>query len=182
MYDKEIDPKSITMKLLIEDTVAVTEYLKDRFQKEQIYLMGFSGGSKIALEAAAAHPELYKAYIGMAQYVCDGAENDTYIYDFMKDIFTERNDKRRLKKLEQIVIKQEDNKVVCKDWYSFIYLLHDAGGGTTLNETEFVGIDIPIMQSHCYTAKEKVDYILGMKMYRKTAMSEEMKGVDYREK
>ncbi len=182
VYDSKIDPASITMDVLVKDTVAMTEYLKERFHKDQIYIMGFSGGTKIALETVSTHPEHYRAYIGMAQYICDGGDNDTLIYDFMKKVFTERNDQRRLKKLENMVVKGTDGKVECKEWAPFIYLLHEAGGGTTLNETEFVGIDIPIMLARCYTFREKFEYILGMKMYRKTTLSEEMKGVDYRKK
>ncbi len=182
VYDRKIDPKSITMDVLIDDTVAMTKYLSDRFHKEKIYIMGFSGGTKIALETVAKYPEYYAAYIAMAQYICDGEDCDTIIFDFMKNVFTERGDKRRLRKLENLVIRQKSGKVVCKEWAPFIYLLHEAGGATTWNETEIVGIDIPIMLARCYTFREKFEYIMGMMMYRKTALEEKMKGVDYRKK
>ena len=38
-----------------------------------------------------------------------------------------------------------------------MYLLHDAGGGTIHGESEFKGIDVPIMLSHCYTIPEKIN-------------------------
>ena len=52
------------MEQLISDTVAVTNYLRDRFGKEKIYLMGHSGGTFIGIQTAAREPELYYAYIG----------------------------------------------------------------------------------------------------------------------
>ena len=180
VYDKNIDPASITLDTLVEDTAAVTEYLRKRFGKEKIYIMAFSGGTGIAIKAIEKYPEYYYAYIAMAQMVDDGEDNDTLIYQFMKDTFTERGDNRRLKKLERIVDKKTNGKVKCHNWYEFVALLHEAGGGTTMNETEFQGIVVPTIKAHCYTMKEKLDYIKGMKMYRTTTLDKELEGKDFR--
>ena len=67
----------------INEIYVVVGYLKERFSKEKIYLMGFSGGSHIVLQAAKEHPEDYHAYIGMAQVVTDSCERDKLMYDFM---------------------------------------------------------------------------------------------------
>lgn len=101
------------------------------------------------------------------------------MYDFMKTEFESRGDRKNLKKLDKITEMSEDG-IRCKDWYSFVMLLHEAGGGTIRNESEFTGIDVPIMLSHCYTIPEKINYIRGMKMYRKTAFADEMKDYDLR--
>lgn len=178
-YDSDINPASITTELLLDDTREMTEYLKERFHQDKIYIMGFSGGSQIAVRAAQQFPELYYAYIGMAQAVTDSSENDQLMYDFMKSVFEERGAKAKLKKLDTIVSYDEEG-LHCKDWYSFVKLLHEAGGGTTYNETEFWGIDVPIMLSHCYTIPEKINYIRGLKMYRTTTLSKELKDFDYR--
>ena len=103
---------------LIEDAAAVTEYLKERFNKDKIYIMGFSGGTHIALRTAERYPENYYAYIGMAQVVTKSEENDTLIYYFMKQVFTERGDKKRLKKLEDSVDHLDGGNIKRKDWYS----------------------------------------------------------------
>ena len=181
VYDKNIDPETITTKQILDDTKAVTDYLCERFNKEKIYIMGFSGGTHIALEAVEKWPEKYEAYFAMAQTVSSDEDNDTYMYDFMKKVFSERGDKKNLKKLEDSVNHIENSdKVVCKDWPSYVYLLHNAGGGTIKDKTEFSGIIIPIMKSHCYTVKEKFDYIKGMKMYRTTPFYKDVKTRDYR--
>lgn len=184
VYDRNLDPASITNEVIQQDTAAVTDYLKERFHKDTIYLMGFSGGTHIALEAAARHPESYAAYIGMAQAVTSGADNDTVMYDFMKQVFTERGDRKSLKKLEKSVEPADgasgSGRVVCRDWASYVYLVHTAGGGTIKDKDEFHGIIIPILKARCYTVKEKLNYIRGMKMYRTTPFYDEVTRRDYR--
>lgn len=178
-YDSKVRKNEITLDNLLDDTQAVTEYLKERFGKEKIYIMGFSGGTHIALREASRHPENYYAYIGMAQCVTDSAENDTLMYDFMKKVFTECGDKKNLSKLESSV-EHVDGMVKCRDWYSYVMLLHEAGGGTIYNKSEFDGITWPIITARCYTLKEKINYVIGMKMYRTTPLASELDGFDYR--
>ena len=180
-YDKSFDTNKITLENILEDTEAVTEYLKTRFGKDKLFIMGFSGGTHIALQAAREHPEDYYALINMAQVVTDGPEQDALMYDFMKRIFIDRDDNASLKKLEESVKKTEDGRIICKDWYNYVALLHKAGGGTIKNKSEFEGIVLPIMFSRCYTVKEKLQYVPAMKMYRKTPLAEELEGFDYRE-
>jgi pimeloyl-ACP methyl ester carboxylesterase len=47
----------------------LTSYLRNRSGQEKVYLMAHSGGTFIGLQAAARAPELYCAYIGVAQMV-----------------------------------------------------------------------------------------------------------------
>ncbi|MBR3056602.1 MAG: alpha/beta hydrolase [Clostridiales bacterium] len=180
-YDSDIDKDSITMENLLKDTHAVTQYLKERFGKKKIYLMGFSGGTHIALRAAKEYPEDYAALINMAQTVTDSTDRDTLMYDFMKDVFTSRNDNSALKKLEGMVEHQMDGKVKCTaTWIDYVDLVHDAGGGTIWNKTEFEGIILPIVFAKCYTVKEKINYIRGLKMYQSAPVSKETENFDYR--
>ena len=179
-YDKRFDTSKITLENILKDTEAVTEYLKTRFGKDKIFIMGFSGGTHIALRAAGEHPENYHALINMAQVVTDGPERDVLMYDFMKRIFEDRGDRASLKKLEKSVDKTEDGRVACRDWYSYVALLHKAGGGTIKDKSEFEGIVLPILFSRCYTVKEKLQYVPAMKAYRKTPLAEELDGFDYR--
>ena len=40
-YNKDFDVDSVNINNLLDDTYAVTEYLKERFNKDKIYIMGF---------------------------------------------------------------------------------------------------------------------------------------------
>lgn len=179
-YDRSIDKSQITLDNILDDTHTVTLYLKNRFSKDRIYIMGFSGGTHFALRAAKMYPEDYIAVINMAQCITDLPETDTIMYDYMKGVFSSRNDKRSLKKLEDSVEKLPDGNLKCKNWYDYVYLLHNAGGGTIKDKSELEGITVPIILCKCYTVREKTGYVMGMKMYRTTPLNKELEGFDYR--
>ena len=73
------DPKKLTTKQAVADTVALTNYLRKRFDERKIYLFGESGGSIIGILAVQQHPELYHAWIGSGQMV-NPRETDLRIY------------------------------------------------------------------------------------------------------
>lgn len=177
-YNKNIDKNNITMDNLVNDTHEVTKYLKERFSKDKIYIMGFSGGTKIALNAVNKYPTDYYAYIGMAQVVTNSYENDTLMYNFMKKVFDSKNKQSKLKELESVVDHIDSNYVKCNNWGKFVLLVHDAGGGTILNKSEKNSITLPIIFSKCYTIKEKFNYIKGLKLYKKIEL--EKGEYDYR--
>lgn len=65
-----IDPTdTLTLEQHVADTIEVTNYLRDRFDEEKIYLVGQSGGSTIGALAAQQQPELYHAFVGVGQMV-----------------------------------------------------------------------------------------------------------------
>jgi proline iminopeptidase len=73
------DPKKLTTKQAVADTIAMTNYLRKRFNERKIYLFGESGGSIIGLLAVQQHPQLYHAWIGSGQMV-DPLQTDRLIY------------------------------------------------------------------------------------------------------
>jgi proline iminopeptidase len=65
-----LDPTdTFTTNQLVSDTVEVTNYLRDRFDQEKIYLVGQSWGATLGVLAAQQHPELYHAFVGVGQMV-----------------------------------------------------------------------------------------------------------------
>ncbi len=65
-----IDPTSeVTLDHAVADTIALTDYLRERFDEERIYLLGESWGSTLGVLAAQQRPDLYHAYIGSGQMV-----------------------------------------------------------------------------------------------------------------
>jgi pimeloyl-ACP methyl ester carboxylesterase len=65
-----LDPTSTyTLDGLVGDTIALTDYLRDRFSEEKIYLLGESWGSTLGVLAVQERPELFHAYIGSGQMV-----------------------------------------------------------------------------------------------------------------
>jgi pimeloyl-ACP methyl ester carboxylesterase len=69
-----LDPTdTFTLDQLVADTVEVTNYLRNRFDVEKIYLVGQSWGSTLGVLAAAQQPELYHAVVGVGQMVSQRA-------------------------------------------------------------------------------------------------------------
>ena len=83
----------MTLEQMIADTLAVTSYLRNRFGKDKIYLMGHSGGTFIGIQAAARAPDLYHAYVGVAQ-MSRQLESERLAYEYMLEQFRERGDGR----------------------------------------------------------------------------------------
>lgn len=71
-YDAN-DPKLIgpTLSLgrIVADAVDVTQYLRSRYGKRKIFVLGHSWGSLVGLQLAHEQPELLYAYIGMGQVI-----------------------------------------------------------------------------------------------------------------
>ncbi|MAT99720.1 MAG: peptidase [Anaerolineaceae bacterium] len=75
-----LDPaETLTLNQTIADTIAVTNYLRERFDEEKIYLLGESWGTTLAVLAAQQRPDLYHAIIGSGQMVSQ-RETDRRLY------------------------------------------------------------------------------------------------------
>lgn len=76
-----IDPiETLTTEQMVSDTIAITNYLRDRFDEEKIYLVGNSWGTVLGVLAVQQHPELYHAYVGTGQMV-SLRETDIMFYE-----------------------------------------------------------------------------------------------------
>ena len=62
------DP-TLTVERMAEDGIALAEYLVRRLGKKRIILMGGSWGSILGVHMARSRPDLFHAYVGVAQIV-----------------------------------------------------------------------------------------------------------------
>jgi pimeloyl-ACP methyl ester carboxylesterase len=76
-----LDPvETLTLEQMVADTIEVTNYLRDRFDEEKIYLVGQSWGSTLGVLAVQQRPELYHAFVGVGQMVSQ-RETDIMFYE-----------------------------------------------------------------------------------------------------
>ncbi|MBS3789207.1 MAG: alpha/beta hydrolase [Candidatus Bipolaricaulota bacterium] len=76
-----LDPaETLTLARMVADTLEVTNYLRDRFEEEKIYLVGNSWGTILGTLAVKERPELFHAYIGAGQMVSP-KETDIMFYE-----------------------------------------------------------------------------------------------------
>lgn len=77
----ELDPvDTLTLDNAVSDTLAVTDYLRERFDQQRVYLVGQSWGSALGVLAVQAAPERYRAFVGVGQMVSMVA-TDKIFYD-----------------------------------------------------------------------------------------------------
>ena len=69
LNDPAIIGPSLNVDRMTSDTVELTNYLRTRFHKQKIFLLGHSWGSLLGVTTVQQHPELYYAYIGVGQVV-----------------------------------------------------------------------------------------------------------------
>lgn len=61
------DYSKLSSDLLVEDLLAMTDYVSKRLGKEKVILIGHSYGTYIGMQAAYKAPEKYEAYVGIGQ-------------------------------------------------------------------------------------------------------------------
>ena len=67
--NKDKENESVTFDQALADVDTLTEYLKEKFNRDKIVLMGHSYGSVLGSTYAYEHPENVEAFIGIGQFV-----------------------------------------------------------------------------------------------------------------
>lgn len=157
-YSKNTSSNSETTEQLIADTLTVTNYLRNRFGQQKIYLMGHSWGTYLGIQVAARAPQLYKAYIGVGQ-ISQQRESEIQAYQYMLGQYKATGDESMVKKLEAYSVTESDTAL---DAYLSSPLrdeaMHKLGIGTMHNmKSVITGIFLPVMQCRAYTLSEKIN-------------------------
>ena len=160
-FSNSIDPATMTPEQMIEDTRQITEYLKHRFDKEKIYLIGHSWGSLLGIKTIAKYPENYLAYIGIGQ-ATNQLESERLAYGYMLQHAMEINDKSAVKKLGKFDKNAYDFPAM--DYIRTVrsQLMNKYGIGIMHDNFSMAGLIKDILFFRGYTLSEKVKYIQGM--------------------
>ncbi|NLG87900.1 MAG: alpha/beta hydrolase [Clostridiaceae bacterium] len=111
--------KNITAQTYIKDGYALTEYLKERFSQDKIYLVGESWGSALGIFLVEKYPESYYALIGTGQMV-DFAETERIDYAKAIEIAQSKGDTALIERLNSNGEPPYYGKDVT--WKSAVYL------------------------------------------------------------
>ena len=153
-YSPDMTRESVTVEQMISDTLEITNYLRQRFHKEKIYIMGHSGGSFIGIQTVARAPELYSAYLGVAQ-ISYQLKSEKLAYDYMLEAFKANGNIQMVRKLEAAPVSMTGGT---PDAYRALRdpAMHSLGIGTIHEMNSVVtGLFIPSLQSPEYTLTEK---------------------------
>ena len=157
-YSSEVTLQSMNFDQLVSDAVDVTNYLRKRFGKQKIFMMAHSGGTPIALLAVSRNPELYQAYIAMAQ-ITNQNESEKIAYKYMLDYYTKTENHEKKKAMKEYRVLESDSNIL-----SFFksklrdQSMHETGIGTMHNmKSVFREIFVPVWTCRAYTFSEKVN-------------------------
>lgn len=156
-YDTHMEASDMTTERYVADILAVTEYLKERFNQEKIYLMGHSFGSYVALKTVDQYPNNYAAYLAMSQ-LCDQEESEYQAYDYMVEQYAQMGKKSMTKKFENYPIRASEE--IYEKYFSSPLRdkgMHELGVGTTHDMSNVItGIFLPSLKCTAYTRMERI--------------------------
>lgn len=72
---------SLHIPRYIDDAIEVAEYVRQRYGKNKLILMGHSWGTVVGMGAALKRPELFHAYVGIGQ-VINTRDNERVSFDY----------------------------------------------------------------------------------------------------
>jgi pimeloyl-ACP methyl ester carboxylesterase len=151
----DIRPETITPSQLVSDTLVLTNYLRERFGQRQIYLMGHSGGTFVGIQAAAQAPELFCAYIAVAQ-MSNQLKSERLAYEYMLRRFKEDGHTGMVRKLAAAPVV---DTIPLPSGYMSVRdaAMHRLGIGTTRDIRSVVTLLLLSFASREYTLREKIN-------------------------
>jgi pimeloyl-ACP methyl ester carboxylesterase len=154
-YHPDIPPETMTLEQFVDDTLAVTDHLCERFGHDRLILLGHSWGSLVGIRAAARSPERFEAYIGMGQVV-DQRRSEKLAYDHMLAEYRRRGETRMVRALEAVPVTVEDGPPPRYVRMLRDKAMHRLGVGTTRDMRSVItGIFLPSLRFPDYTPREK---------------------------
>jgi pimeloyl-ACP methyl ester carboxylesterase len=155
-YDPGAAAKTMTVDQFVADTLELANYLRQRFGQDKVYLMAHSGGTFIGIQAAARAPELYHAYIGVAQ-MANQLESERLAYDYMLQEFRQNRNTNMARKLAAAPVTIQGGT---PDAYLAVRddAMHSLGVGTTHDmDSVITGLVLRSFTVPDYTLPEKIN-------------------------
>jgi len=134
----DFDEGTMTFRQFFNDAHELTQYLKKRFHRASIYLVGHSWGTQLGLRLAEAYPEDYCAYVGISQVV-DPERAFRVSRTWLLERIRESGDSRAEERLKEIgPALNEDHEAFVR----YINMIHTYGGDLDLSMARLLWIAV----------------------------------------
>jgi proline iminopeptidase len=135
--DKELQRRTMNLAQMEQDTVDVANYLRTRFKREKIFVVGHSWGSMLGLWLAHEHPEMVYAFVGTGQAV-SMQQNEEAGYRIVLQAARRHNNEQAIKELESVApyppaITDMNKMATVRTWESTLL-------GPPFSETSFTNV------------------------------------------
>jgi pimeloyl-ACP methyl ester carboxylesterase len=180
-YHPTIPQESMNIGQFISDAKDLTDYLRDRFNQEKIFLAGHSWGSTISLKLAATYPEKFYSYVGLSQII-SWTENDRLALGWIKEEAKRRGHKKALKELESVgeppFLESFQQWGLLRKWQrKFNTLIYT---DEQVKHPGLLGVSKQMLQSEDYSLKDIVhSYYHGFKLIYTQRFIEELNQYNY---
>ena len=176
-YIKGSDSSLLTLETYIQDVHELTQYLKMRFDKEKILLLGHSFGTLLGMKTISLYPEDYSAYIAVSQ-VANSIKSDNLAYDALLEVAPSK-----VKNIQRVSKENLLTLDFTKRSKDLINLSIKHGG--IYHDSSFLGLMkkaiLPILSFKPYSFKEKLRAIKQHEerilMYYQSCMMEEVTSI-----
>ena len=155
-FSSDIPPETMTIDRMIADAIEVADYLRARFGKERIVLLGHSWGSYLGIQVAAAAPDRFLAYVGMAQ-IAHQLRSEVMAHDYLLGLYRARGDAAMVRRLEAAPVSMAGG--TSPEWLRLRdAAMHRAGVGHTHEMRSVIsGIFLPVWRVRAYTLIDKIN-------------------------
>jgi pimeloyl-ACP methyl ester carboxylesterase len=155
-FSPDIPPETMTVERMISDTVEVADYLRARFGQDRIVLLGHSWGAYLGIQVAAAAPDRFSAYVGMAQ-LAHQLRSEVMARDYMIAAYRARGDDAMVRRLEAAPVSMEAG--TSPEWMRLRdTAMHRIGVGHARDiDSVVTGIFLPMWRVRAYTVTEKIN-------------------------
>ena len=100
-YSDDLPESALSIDRFVDYTKGVIDYLRERFGKDKVYLVGHSWGSIIAILTAKKYPEVIHAVVGVGQ-VISVVDGEIKSYRQTLDRAREKKDSAAIEELEAL--------------------------------------------------------------------------------
>lgn len=143
----EVAP-TMTKERMVQDAEEVVDYLRKRYGKQKIFVLGHSWGSLVGLSVAQRRPEWLHAYIGVGQII-DMHAGERVGYEWTLDQARKAGHEQAVKELTALAPYPEvdgsvplDTLAIERKWSIFFGgLIHGRQSYDTLENTEKISPD-----------------------------------------
>jgi proline iminopeptidase len=167
--DRELQRQTMNVAQMEQDTVEVANYLRHRFAREKIFVVGHSWGSVLGLWLAHEHPELIYAFVGTGQLV-NAQQNDEVGYHDALQQARSQGDLQAIRELESIApfspppVMNTREASIARHWEE--QLLGPPPGGPRFADVKRILLDV--VSAPEYTLADDFGFIRGLSLSAST--------------
>ncbi len=154
-YFPNIPKESMTLSQFLSDAYELTKYLKMRFDRKKLFIMGHSFGTILGLHLLKEHPDDYFAFFGVGQVV-DVIENEQLSYDFALRSATKDNNKTAISELKHIGRPNGQGEYIDASGYEITMKWMSNYGGDLYRKKDSGEIEEILLNSKIYAKHKKI--------------------------